>query len=1347
MTKKDSKNIPFIKNTNVITDPYFSFFEHAPIALIIEDFSEVKNYINSIIKQKNTNLKAYIKNNPTIISKLIPLVHIKDVNAKAVNLYNAKNKKDLINNIAAAFTEKSGKQFSKLIIDILSGVKETEIESTNKTFDGEEFNALIKFNLIESSQGKLDNVIVSIENITKKVAARKALINSENRYKESEIIAKIGSWFYDFKTKETECTNEIFRIIEEIPDKEKISIDYFLSFVHPEDRQKVNNYNIRDLLNNSNQDLRYRIISKNGTLKYILEKRSIVFEKNKISRIIGIAQDITTNVISEQKLTTTKNLLSNTISSIKDGFVILDKNSNYLYTNKQAANLLGETTTDLIGQNIWNKFPEKEGDLFYDEYQNALKTKKPVSFENYFAPWNKWFENRIIPSKNEMLIIFQEITDKKISENKIKEAYNIINKSPSIAILCKNEYNFPVLFASENSKKLFGYTQDEFLTGKIKVHELVYPEDLQAVRTKIFKKIKQKKTKGFKAKPFRIITKKAEIKWIDTRFDFTKDTAKNITHIQAIVEDITDKKRTEDLFYESNQRLQNQFENTPLASIIWDSNFNVIKWNNAAESIFEYTAKEAIGKHIRDLIIPKSDVSEIDKIWEALLKQKGGFRNTNKNITKSGKEIICNWYNVTLKDSKGNITGVASMGNDITERTHAKKLLEKSEKKYRDIFEKSIDAVLIIKDGVLTDCNEATLNIFGYPDKKSVLKLHPSEISPIIQPNGENSFKEAEKVMKIALDRGSTRFRWYHKTKSGHVFPAEVSLTKIEESDNKTRIHAVVKDITERVKKEEIETVLYNISKAALTIDDFNEFSTFIKNQLHKIIDTTNFYIALYNKQKDSIILPFVIDEKDDTAEFSAHKSLTGYVIKTKKPLLVNADYHLNLIEKGIVNMVGKPTKIWAGVPLKTQTEVFGAIVVQSYTDAEAYNQNDLQLLEFVANQISIAIQKNNAANDLKKALVKAQESDKLKSAFLANMSHEIRTPMNGIIGFSELYLNSDLSENVRKEYAKIVINSSKQLLSIVNDVLDISKIEAGVVQLSYNNVNINKLLDNLCAFYHPIAQKNNLCLTSKKGLADNDCFIKIDKTKLHQILTNLLSNAFKFTDKGCVEIGYSIKNNNLQFYVKDTGIGIDYKLHSTIFDRFIQGDLDLNKQKKGTGLGLAISKKFVELFKGEIWLDSSDKGTTVFFTVPYKKVEKNTSTMKIEKDTLKTSSSESKQITLLIAEDEEYNMLYINELFSKTSYKIIEASNGAEAIELALSNPEIDMVFMDIKMPLINGNEAMLKIKNKKPNLPIIALSAFAMESDKENALNNGFDAYLTKPIDRKKIFELIQQYTNQIN
>jgi len=389
---------------------------------------------------------------------------------------------------------------------------------------------------------------------------------------------------------------------------------------------------------------------------------------------------------------------------------------------------------------------------------------------------------------------------------------------------------------------------------------------------------------------------------------------------------------------------------------------------------------------------------------------------------------------------------------------------------------------------------------------------------------------------------------------------------------------------------------------------------------------------------------------------------------------------------------------------------------------------------------------RKEAQKKLNKALIKAKESDKLKSIFLASMSHEIRTPMNSIIGFSEFLLESDLPENKRKNYAKIIITNSKQLLAIVNDILDFSKIEAGVVQLNYQSVNLNKLLNDLYVFYKPIAMESNLMLTYKLGLENYQSVIDIDSTKLNQILTNLLSNAIKFTNEGEVEFGYKLIKNNLQFYVKDTGEGIDDKVKNKIFDRFFQGNLDLVKQHTGTGLGLAISKNFVELFNGKIWFTSSEKGTTFYFTIPYTK--NKTSLTSIVSATKKEQfkqgiTEETKKTTILVAEDEEYNMMYINVLFSSTKFKIIEANNGKQAVELFKKHPKIDLVLMDIQMPIMNGDEAMKEIKKVKPSVPVIALSAFAMESDKEEALKKGFDFYISKPIDKKLLFNTIKEYS----
>lgn len=1051
------------------------------------------------------------------------------------------------------------------------------------------------------------------------------------------------------------------------------------------------------------------------------------------------------NIYSEKKEKTLvnvdKNLITNALLSITDGFVMLDYNEKYIYINDIAAKLLGKDADFLIGKSIWKEFPEKEGDLFYDNYQKAVKNKIPYQFKNFYQPWGKWFENRIIPSNDGVLIFFQEISDDKKHENKIKEAYNIINKSSSVAVLCKNEYNFPVVFASENTIDLFGYTHYDFLKNRITIDQLVHKDDLQYIQQIVFKLAKATVSQSVKPNPFRIVTKDGVEKWVQCNLDAIVNNGLKPSHIQGIVEDITDRKKTEDLFFKSNQRLQDTFNHTPLASIIFDLDFKVIEWNNSATRVFGYTVDEAKGKHAKDLIIPNYFHLEIDAIFKGLLEEKSGYRSTNENKTKCGKTIICDWYNVTLKDADGHVTGVASLADDITERIESKRLLEKSEKKYRDIFEKSYDAVFMLSNGILTDCNKAALKIFGYDSKEEFLQTHPAKISPEKQPCGENSYSKADKMIDIAIEKGSNRFRWYHKKRNGKSFPTEVTLTKIDEKDGVDAIHVVVKDITDKVRNEAVEKVVYTISKEAISISDFNEFSTVLKNELNTVIDTSNLYLAVYNKLSNTINISFVVDELEEIKEFSAKKSLTGLVIHTKKPMLISKEQQEKLIKEGTIEQIGSLSQIWMGVPLFIKKEVFGALVLQSYTDKNAYNQSDLQLLEFVANQLSSIIQRKNAENNLKEALQKAQESDKLKSAFLANMSHEIRTPMNGIIGFSELLANPSISASDRNKYAQIVVNSSKQLLTIVNDILDISKIEAGAIQLHYEHVNINKLLNNLYEFYKPIALEKKLEIKLVNGLENLKSVIDIDKTKLNQVLTNLLSNSFKFTKTGSVIFGYELIDQTLRFFVKDTGIGIAKELHEKIFDRFIQADYEVKNQNRGTGLGLAISKKFVEMFKGNMWLDSDANGTTVYFTVPYQKSKTTAISTVIEKKPIEDNVN-TIESTVLVAEDEEYNMLYIKELFSNTKIKIIEAFDGEAAVKLALENPAVQLVLMDIKMPKLNGVEAMKAIKKVRPQLPIVVLSAFAMESDRELSVQQGFDAYLSKPIDKKKLFALISQF-----
>jgi len=380
---------------------------------------------------------------------------------------------------------------------------------------------------------------------------------------------------------------------------------------------------------------------------------------------------------------------------------------------------------------------------------------------------------------------------------------------------------------------------------------------------------------------------------------------------------------------------------------------------------------------------------------------------------------------------------------------------------------------------------------------------------------------------------------------------------------------------------------------------------------------------------------------------------------------------------------------------------------------------------------------------DLQEAKEKAEESNKLKTAFLQNMSHEIRTPMNGIIGFSEMLNRPEISEERRQFYSEVIVKSSHQLLNIVNDILDISKIETGQVKSVESEININSILSELFAFFKPQAWKKQINMFLHLPLEDEEALMLVDEMKLNQILNNLLANALKFTDKGYIKLGYQIEDNKIQFYVEDSGIGIEKSYYDKIFEQFRQLELTTTRKYGGTGLGLSISRAYTKLLGGELWLESEiGQGSTFYLSIPYKKVT-HTSTPDHggSEDVLKSLRSVNQAI--IVAEDEETNFMYLKEVIDEMNIKTIWAKNGEEVIEMVKNN-EAALVLLDIKMPKVNGYQAIIEIKKIKPDLPVVAQTAFATEQDRIQIMNAGFDDYIPKPILIEDLYEILRKYLN---
>ena len=382
--------------------------------------------------------------------------------------------------------------------------------------------------------------------------------------------------------------------------------------------------------------------------------------------------------------------------------------------------------------------------------------------------------------------------------------------------------------------------------------------------------------------------------------------------------------------------------------------------------------------------------------------------------------------------------------------------------------------------------------------------------------------------------------------------------------------------------------------------------------------------------------------------------------------------------------------------------------------------------------------ERKKVEEELIRAKDKAEESDRLKTAFLHNISHEIRTPMNAIVGFSTLLSEPDGDVQSRQSYTEVIMQSSDHLLSIITDIVDISNIEANLVKAVENDVNVNTILKSVFNKYCLQAARMNLELSFFPDLSDSDAVILTDGTKLTQILSNLVNNAFKFTAEGFIRFGYLVKNDFLEFYVTDTGIGIPEEHYSLIFDRFYKVENSKSSMFEGTGLGLAISKAYVELIGGRIWVSSEvGTGSSFFFTIPFHK--QNTKVENMTKDSVQQDYDFPERITILVAEDVDSNFKLIQFFLSKSNVNILRAKDGKEAVA-KVSSEKIDLVLMDIKMPVMDGYTATKIIRETNKNIPIIAQTAYA--DDNDVAMGCGCSSFISKPFDRHGLLKAIRAF-----
>ena len=433
--------------------------------------------------------------------------------------------------------------------------------------------------------------------------------------------------------------------------------------------------------------------------------------------------------------------------------------------------------------------------------------------------------------------------------------------------------------------------------------------------------------------------------------------------------------------------------------------------------------------------------------------------------------------------------------------------------------------------------------------------------------------------------------------------------------------------------------------------------------------------------------------------------------------------------------IIGITTRVWMTNPLKRVRKILETenenLIGELKNSPGEFKQIGMLFSDFV-----------DQKKELQRAKEKAEESDLLKSAFLANMSHEIRTPMNGILGFVELLKEPRLSGEEQKEFIEIIDESGKRMLNIINDIISISKVEAGQAEIVQSDTNINDQIRYIYTFFKPEAESKGIELLFKTGLTDLESNIKTDREKIYAIFTNLVKNAIKFTNHGFIEMGYEQKGEYLEFYVRDSGVGIRKDQQEIIFERFRQASESLARHYEGAGLGLAITKAYVNMLGGKIWVESElGKGSTFYFDLPYhpRIAEKN---LFIPADRDKLEDLHLRKLKVLIAEDDHISNLYISKLIKSFGKEIIRVSSGLDAVEACKNNPDIDLILMDVQMPELDGYEATRLIRTFNQHVVIFVQTAMGLTGEREKAILAGCNDYLAKPISVNEFTKLMKSY-----
>jgi PAS domain S-box-containing protein len=731
--------------------------------------------------------------------------------------------------------------------------------------------------------------------------------------------------------------------------------------------------------------------------------------------------------------------------------------------------------------------------------------------------------------------------------------------------------------------------------------------------------------------------------------------------------------------------------------------------------IFDKAVSDIFAEKINDLIQGDSDVE------------------TELKVRINEKSYWINWRFTGLYYGRSQLHEVLVVGRDVTKNKKYEQQLQASEKRFSQVLE-TIPNIAVQgyrEDGTVRFWNSASEVVYGYSKKEAIGR---SLFELIIPENLLEGVKKNFSQM-IQTGKGMASEELELKRKDGSLVKVFSSHTVVSQPNGQRELFCVDVDLTEIKRAQLIQQVLFNIANAVHINSNIEELIGIIHLELSKLMDCSNLYIAFYDAQKDELSTYDQNDHIESIPVWPAEGSLTGMVVKQRKSLLITAKEFNQMVKQGLLKLVEVPSAVWLGVPLIAGDEVLGAVVVQSFEHEDAFDQRTINLMEFVSRQISLALQRQRNLEHLIQAKRKAEQSDQLKSAFLNNLSHEIRTPLNGIVGLSAMFDADVTTADERKLFGDVIADNSQQLTNIIDDIVHMSAIETDQVDMYYSEINLYPVLYETVGLFMLRNKNREVEILSDFPAENSVPIISTDEGKIRKIVCVLLDNALKYTEKGKIKLSWRIERDFLQIAVEDTGIGIDPSDHEKIFERFQKLENQSKKLYRGNGLGLSIARAYARLLGGDISVASELNKGAVF------KVHLPVNISSVPKK-LKTMKEKMHKIRVLIVEDEFSNLYFIRSLLKDHIFETTTALNGRDAVAIFEQNPDFDLILMDLKLPLLSGYDATRKIKAIKQDVPVIAITAYALRGDKEKALQAGCDAYLAKPFIKEELLTIIERF-----